>query len=356
MQYKTLFLKRQLLFTLSIVLLSLFVNSSYAKSRIIEFTFVSTALNDNLIGLNPERQIRVYIPESYDKTRQNYPVVYYFHSLGWSNKKFFEDGKVQRTLDEAISNRQLHDCILVAGDFTGPGLGSFYGNAPSSGRWMDHIIHELIPEIDRRFRTRRTASSRAAIGDMIGAYAAIKLAMDYPGIFSSVYAMHPFGTATGETLMLSRPDWKQMNAAKTWNDLESNVYSRVFMLMAQAYLPNPNKPPFYADLMVALEGGKLIVNPEQVALLQSNFLLDARLPTRAKNLHQLKGFKMDWGRYDENPDHVYANQKFTRLLDDFGVQHQAEEYSGNAWNQYWEGEERFKNEVIPFLNRYLDSH
>ena len=55
-------------------------------------------------------------------------------------------------------------------------------------------------------------------------------------------------------------------------------------------------------------------------------------------------------------NHVYANQKFTRLLDDFGGQHQAEEYSGNAWNQYWEGEERFKNEVIPFLNRYLDSH
>ncbi|PUA27032.1 MAG: hypothetical protein B0W54_19570 [Cellvibrio sp. 79] len=41
----------------------------------------------------------------------------------------------------------------------------------------------------------------------------------------------------------------------------------------------------------------------------------------------LIGFKMDWGRYDDNPDHVYANQKFTRILDDYGISHQAEEYS-----------------------------
>lgn len=326
----------------------------YAASHIEEFTLTSTLLDGKLIGLDAKRKIRVYLPESYHNGQKQYPVVYYFHSLGWSNDKLFADGKLQGTLDEAIRNKQLVDCILVAGDFTGPGLGSFYGNASTSGRWMDHITQELIPTIDKRFRTQKSAAGRAAIGDMIGAYAAIKLAMDYPGIISSVYAMHPFGTATGETLMISRPDWKQMNLAKNWQDLESNIYSRVFMLMAQAYLPNADKPPFFADLMVDLQGDKLIVNAEKVALLQKNFLLDIRLPERANNLRQLKGFKMDWGRYDENPDHVYANQKFTRMLDDYGVSHQAEEYSGNAWNQYWQGEERFKNEVIPFLKRYLN--
>jgi S-formylglutathione hydrolase FrmB len=328
-------------------------NALAAESQIQQFTLRSTALDGNLIGLNPERNIRVYLPASYTKGHKKYPVVYYFHSLGWSNEKFFANDKVQGTLDEAIRNGRLTDLILVAGDFTGPGLGSFYSNATSSGRWMDHIIQELIPTIDQRFRTIASTSARAAVGDMIGGYAAIKLAMDYPGVFSSVYAMNPFGTATGETLMHSRPDWKQMNRANDWKDLESNIYSRVFMLMAQAYLPNADKPPFYADLMVEQQGEKLIVNADNVARLQQGFLLDARLPARANNLRQLKGLKMDWGRYDENPDHVYANQKFTRMLEDYGVSHQAEEFSGNAWNQYWEGEERFNYEVIPFLNRYL---
>lgn len=339
--------------TLLVIAAFCVVANTYANSQVKKISLTSAALSKNLIGINPERNIRVYLPPSYKDSRKKYPVIYYFHSLGWSNKKLFADGKLQRTLDEAIRRGQLKDCILVAGDFTGPGLGSFYSNSPSSGRWMDHIINELIPTIDKQFRTHNAATARAAVGDMIGAYAAVKLAMDYPGVFGSVYAMHPFGTATGETLMHSRPDWKQMNLAQDWKDLESNIYSRVFMLMAQAYLPNPDKPPFYADLMVELQNDKLVVNAEKVALLQQNFLLDIRLPTRANNLRQLKGFKMDWGRYDENPDHVYANQKFTRILDDYGITHQAEEYSGNAWNQYWEGEERFKNEVIPFLNRYL---
>jgi hypothetical protein len=336
-----------------LLLLAIGINAAANESRITDFTIKSIALDGNLIGIKRGRNIKVYLPASYQQGKQRYPVIYYFHSLGWSNAKLFEDGKVQRTLDEAIRTGRLKDCILVAGDFTGPGLGSFYSNAPSSGRWMDHITQELIPAIDQRFRTNQSSAARAAVGDMIGGYAAIKLAMDYPGLFGSVYAMHPFGTATGETLMQSRPDWRQMNQAKSWKDLESNIYSRVFMLMAQAYLPNPDKPPFYADLMVELKGGQLITNTTHVAMLRDNFLLDSRLPTRAENLRQLRGFKMDWGRYDDNPDHVYANQKFTRILDDFGVRHQAEEYSGNSWNQYWEGEERFTNEVIPFLNRYL---
>jgi hypothetical protein len=324
-----------------------------ATSKILDFTIRSAALSENLVGIKPERNIKIYLPASYQEGKQQYPVVYYFHTLGWSNEKLFADGKLQRTLDDAIRSGQLKDCLLVAGDFSGPGLGSFYSNASSSGRWMDHITRELVPAIDQRFRTRTSASARAAVGDMIGGYAAIKLAMDYPGLFGSVYAMHPFGTATGETLMQSKPDWRQMNLAKSWQDLESNIYSQVFMLMAQAYLPNPAKPPFYADLMVELKGDQLVTNAVNVARLRDDFLLENRLPTGAGNLRQLRGFKMDWGRYDDNPDHVYANQKFTRALDDFGVKHQAEEYSGNSWNQYWEGEERFVQDVIPFLNRYL---
>jgi pimeloyl-ACP methyl ester carboxylesterase len=341
------------IYLLFIAGIGLGVSAIAATSQIVEFTLKSDALSGNLVDVNPERKIKVYIPASYQQGKQHYPVIYYFHTLGWSNEKLFADGKLQRTLDEAIRTGNLKDCLFVAGDFTGPGLGSFYSNTPSSGRWMDHITQELIPAIDQRFRTHKSAPARAAVGDMIGGYAAIKLAMDYPGVVGSVYAMHPFGTATGETLMQSKPDWRQMNQAKSWQDLESNIYSRVFMLMAQAYLPNPDKPPFYADLMVELKGDELITNTSNVARLRENFLLDSRLPARAENLRQLRGLKMDWGRYDDNPDHVYANQKYTRILDDFGVKHQAEEYSGNSWNQYWEGDERFIHEVIPFLNRYL---
>ena len=314
----------------------------------------SAALKDNLLQINPERHIQIYLPASYDQGPKAYPVIYYFHSFGWTNRKLFEDGNQLRLLlDRAMSSGRIQEAIVVAGDFTTPGIGAFYSNAASSGRWLDHITDELVPFIDKHFRTLRSPASRAVVGDMIGGYAAIKLGMMYPEMFGTVYAMHPVGTATGETLMHSRPDWRQMNEAKDWEDLETNIYSKVFMVMAQAYLPNPQMPPFYADLMVDLKNDALIVNSARVRTLRKNFLLDAMLPEYAENLRQLRGFKMDWGRYDDNPDHVYANQKFTRLLEEFGVPHEAEEYGGNHWNRYWQADGRVYEEVLPFLNRHL---
>lgn len=344
--------------TLSVALyLQLFVSlaaQSAPLGTITERTLHSKVLAENLLNITAARQIKIYLPSSYTRGKHTYPVIYYLHNFGRTNTQLFgEDNYFKDLLDRAMASGQLQPAIVVAGDFTTPGIGAFYSNAPSSGRWLDHITQELIPFVDAQFRTRPRAASRAVIGDMIGGYGAIKLGMLYPDLFGTVYAMHPVGTATGETLILARPDWRQMNEAKTWQDLESNIYSKVFMLMAQSYLPNPNKPPFYADLMVELTDGVLTVNSHNVRRLKENFLLDAMVPSYAENLKKLRALKMDWGRNDDNPDHVYANQKFTRLLEEYGVQHEAEEYSGNQWNRYWQPQGRVYNEVLPFLNRYL---
>src|SRR5688572_30448048 len=222
---------------------------SAATGTLVDGVISSAALKDNLLDINPERHIKVYLPPSYKKGKRAYPVIYYFHNFGWTNTKLFGEGnQFKQLLDQAMASGHIKEAIVVAGDFTTPGIGAFYSNAASSGRWLDHITEELVPYIDKQFRTLPTAASRATVGDMIGGYAAIKLGMLYPDMFGSVYAMHPVGTATGETLMHSRPDWRQMNEAKSWEDLETNIYSKVFMLMAQSYLPNPQKPPFYADL------------------------------------------------------------------------------------------------------------
>jgi hypothetical protein len=62
----------------------------------------------------------------------------------------------------------------------------------------------------------------------------------------------------------------------------------------------------------------------------------------------------DWGRYDDNQDHVYANQKFTRVLDEYAVEHQAEEYRGGAWDENWIEHGRVADRMIPFFARYFE--
>lgn len=313
---------------------------------------LAKSLEENVIGINPKRDIRVYLPTSYQSGQQRYPVVFYFHNMFWSNKQLFGEGNAFTSLlDFAIQKGELDEVIVVAGDFRAPNNGTFYGNSPSSGRWLDHITQELIPYIDQQYRT--LPNKRIGLGDFFGGYAVLRLAMDYPGIFTAIYSMHPVGTATGETLLHSKPDWHAMNTATSWEELQGNVFSTVFMVMAQTYLPNPQKPPFYADMMVELKQGGLVINSENVRLLRSRFLLLEQVPFKAEALKQLKAFKMDWGRLDTNPDHVYGNRKFTQILMDYGVDHEAEEYNGGPFNKMWGEQGRVRSEVFPFIQKVL---
>jgi len=125
------------------------------------------------------------------------------------------------------------------------------------------------------------------------------------------------------------------------------------MAMAQAFLPNASRPPFYCDLMVELRDGALVLNPEHSRKLHAEFLLDQLVPTYAGNLKKLAAIQLDWGRYDVTPDHVYASQAFTRKLDEYGVEHYAAEYRGNHWEKNWIEHGRVTDHMLPFFSRFL---
>lgn len=320
---------------------------------VVETHLVSEVLKGNRIGIDPRRSVVVYLPPGYERSQKAYPVLYYFHSIFWSSRQMFQDGAVKAVLDRSIGDGAIGDFILVAADFTTPHVGTLYGNTEVTGRWLDFISAELVPFIDKTYRTLPTRGSRGLTGDFLGGYAALKLAMFHPGQFSAVYALHPVGTSIGLTPMSARPDWRKMNLARSWDDLAGDGFSQVFMAMAQAYLPNPDRPPFYCDLIMELKDGVLQLNPQNARKLQSSFLLDQLVPQYADNLRQL-AIKFDWGRYDPNQDHVYGNQVLTRMLDHYGIEHSAEEYRGNHYEKNWIEHGRVEDDMLPFFARHLE--
>jgi hypothetical protein len=50
---------------------------------------------------------------------------------------------------------------------------------------------------------------------------------------------------------------------------------------------------------------------------------------------------------------VYANQAFTKKLADLAIPHEAEEFSGSPWDQYWGERGRFTTRVLPFFAKHL---
>ncbi len=118
-------------------------------------------------------------------------------------------------------------------------------------------------------------------------------------------------------------------------------------------MPDRSKPPLFIDLYVQKTGEQWVVDSELSRRLQNNFLLETMISNYAENLKSLRGFKIDWERNDRNPDHVYANQAFTRKLDEFGISHEAEEYSSLWGHGVWSEDCRISADVLPFFARHL---
>lgn len=317
------------------------------KGLVQNHSLTSSALTDNLIGLDPVRKISVYLPPGYDGNRR-YPVIYYL-PIG---EQLLEDQDVTALFDHAIAEKRIAEFILVTGDFGVPDALNFFGNGSTTGRWLDYVSQELVPFIDKRYRTIPKPEARGISGHFLGGYAAFKLAMFHPEIFGSVYALHPVATDTGERPSLYRPDWREIHAAESFSDLQA-PYSNPFVAMAQSHLPNPDNPPFYADFIVEDVNGELVPNQTTIRKLRRTFHLAEMVPEYTENLLKLRGIKFDWGRNDATQAHVYGARKLSLLLEDYAIPHEAEEHGGNGWDYDFSREGHFYWRLLPFFNRHL---
>ncbi|MEO5564503.1 MAG: alpha/beta hydrolase-fold protein [Chitinophagaceae bacterium] len=324
------------------------------KGNVVTEYINSEILKENKVGLETRRSISVYLPPGYAESKRSYPVIYYFHSLGWSNEKMFSDQTSPQSLfDRAITNGTIREFILVAANYSSSTLGSWYENSSTSGRWIDFTIKELLPYIDDHFRTIRNRDSRGLTGDFTGGYGALKFAMLYPDLFSVVYALHPVATGTGVSPSQQMVDWPRIYKATKFDELWGDYYAPGFVGMSQAYLPNANRPPFYCDFIVEMENGKPTLNVKNLKTLQARFHLDELLREHEDNFRKLRAIGFDWGRYDRTQSHVYANQAFTRTLDQLGIEHTAEEYNGDQNNKTWTEHGRVEDNMLPFFDHHL---
>lgn len=120
----------------------------------------------------------------------------------------------------------------------------------------------------------------------------------------------------------------------------------------RAFSPNNNKPPFYADLPYTYVDDGLIVNFETLELWKSN-LPNEMIDDHVNDLKQLKAIKIDWGRDDFFTHIPPTSRIFSRKLEEFGINHFAEEYNGSHIDKIYTVDGRFLNDMLPFFNTYL---
>src|ERR1700728_2918345 len=327
--------RNALVFTFALALVFLNAVSTFAaaaKSQIVVRELRSENIAHNKTGTDPVRKMLIYLPAGYDESSsQRYPVIYFLPNPFEESYRYdFDNRDAQGLFDRAIAAGVIRKFILVAVDMNAPLGSSWYVNSSATGNWEDFMIQEIVPYIDANFKTLPNRASRGIAGIFIGGYGAIRFGMRHPDVFGTVYAMHPVGTGTGVSVSASLPKWDILANAKSMDDVRKDFRTQIFTTMFQAHLPDPDNPPLFIDLLARQRGDQLIIDAKLMDRFRNNFYLETLIGKYADNLNSLRGLKFDWSRNDANSDHVYANQAFTRKLNEFGIVHQAEEFNDTS--------------------------
>jgi enterochelin esterase-like enzyme len=339
---------------LSFLLIAARFGQAQDKGTVHIDTLVSQALANTLTKEDNKRPLAIYLPPGYYASTKRYPVLYLLHGIGDDHMDFVDDTSkyftIQNLMDSGIASHRFGEMIIVTPDEKTNWFGSFYTNSTATGNWEDFTAIELVNYMDSRYRTLARPGSRAIAGHSMGGYGAIRIAMKHPDVFSVAYSMNgAFICFAGENSCDS-PDVKKFVLAKSYDELLATQRKNAMgmLTIAQAFSPNPDNPPFYADKPFKMEGDKVV--PDQVAY---NKWLDndvVNMTDRYRNnLLKLRGIMFDAGDQDEWRFIVINNRLLSQKLASLHISYQYEEYHGDHRNKLWGLNGRIYNHLLPFV-------
>lgn len=305
--------------------------------------FTSRVLADNALGDPAARSLPIILPPDYERSGKHYPVLYGLAGFTGSGLSMFNFSAWQPNLpqriDRLLAVGKLQPAIYVLPDcFTRYG-GSQYRNSSAIGRYEDYIIDEIVPHIDRTYRTIAGPEGRGVFGKSSGGYGSIMLGMQHPDVFGAV-ACHSGDMAFD---LCYRSDFpKFANAVRKAGGLGNwlsefehrlkvegrDIEAMNILAMAAAYSPNPIAQPLPIDFPFDLETCEL---RSDVWARWLEFDPVEIVERYADNLKQLRLLFIDCGSRDEFNLHFGARQ-FVKKLKALGVPHEYEEFDDGHMN------------------------
>ncbi len=163
----------------------------------------------------------VVLPSDYDAPTARttrYPVLYLLHGLSGSH----DDWVSSRA--HLAQHAAQYRIIIV----TPEGHDGWYTDSATvpNEKYESYIVQELLPDVERRYRTLSTRAGRAVAGLSMGGYGALKFGVKHPDKFSFAASM------------------SGAHGAPTWDPNNKEVLSFVKPSIARVYgaMDNPVRP------------------------------------------------------------------------------------------------------------------
>lgn len=229
---------------------------------------------------------------------------------------------VPERADRLIRAGTMREAIIVMPDgFTRYG-GSQYLNSSATGRYEDHLVRELVPWVDRRYRTIPTPAARAIAGKSSGGYGALVQATRHPDVWGLVachsgdmYFPYCYLPDFPKCLdVLARHGGTVERFLRAWARMPRKADRALFpalntIAMASCYSPNPRARVGF-DLPFDLRTGAL-----RPAVWRRWLAWDPvqMVERHRRNLRRLRFVYLDCGTLDEYHLHYGARMVAERL-------------------------------------------
>ncbi|HSS26762.1 MAG TPA: alpha/beta hydrolase-fold protein, partial [Usitatibacter sp.] len=326
----------------------------------------SKILRGNPMGDPHVRKLAVWLPPQYNEgaTRgrgRRFPVLYDmvgFMGSGLSHiawRNFTEN--IPERAARLIHEKAMGPAIIVLPDcFTALG-GNQYVNSSALGDYADYLTQEIVPFVDREFRTLASRDHRGCFGKSSGGYGAIIHGMKYPKTWGAIadhsgdayfdfvywhdwpntlnelskYRATPVKSGPIDITKLEKGADAGLDDGRVKRFLDA-VWTKPKMSMAEGhaimnlcmaatYDPDPKAPNGFR-LPFNLETGELI--PERWKRWRDNDPVNLVTKYRA-HLQSLRGIYIDCGARDQYHIH-YGTRILSKRLHEAGIAHTYEEF------------------------------
>ncbi len=313
------------------------------------------ALEGNLEGEAVDRDAVVFLPPGYKKHKhERYPVVYALHGYSIGAEQWTHEIRVPQTIEGAFAKGAKQMIVVLPDSKTVYG-GSMYSGSVTTGDFERYVYHDVVSYMDSHYRTIPHRSARGLVGHSMGGYGALRIGMQHPEVFGSLYVMSacclsPMGARRGSGRAMNpamqkrmEAQEKELEAVKTPADAEHlGFFVRAQLASAAAWAPDPKNPPLYLDL--PYKDGK--PQPD----VQDKFIANAPLVMIDQyiyNLREYHAIALDVGDKDGLR---FDMIKLHDILDNYNIANSFEIYHGTHTSHV---AFRFQNHVIPFFSKNL---
>lgn len=128
--------------------------------------------------MNTTRRMHIWTPEGYNASKEKLPVLYLIHGGGDNDASWPGVGRAGNILDNLLAEGKMVRMIVVMPD----------GSMPTD-KFADELVKDIIPYIQKNYRTKTDAANRALAGLSMGGLETMESFMAYPDMFGYINVM-----------------------------------------------------------------------------------------------------------------------------------------------------------------------